>query len=154
MESLPIQCFALKEFVKFTRPNCRKRLPSFRGEISDLQARLTVFHFHLHPIANKFLRSQFSKASVVLSQCRLKLPENIFDFRIRCDRYPSTEISNSVVQTAQRHFYEVVALVCIATAKGGADHAAHRQLTGLGVGTVKRELRVLRRVLRLGAGWS
>ena len=35
-----------------------------------------------------------------------------------------------------------------------ADYAAHRQSRGLEVGTVNRELHVLRRVLRLGVEWG
>jgi integrase len=40
------------------------------------------------------------------------------------------------------------------TSESVADYAAHRQSLGLEVGTVNRELRVLRRVLRLGVEWG
>ena len=40
------------------------------------------------------------------------------------------------------------------TSESVADYAAHRQAIGLAVGTVNRELRVLRRVLRLGVEWG
>jgi len=40
------------------------------------------------------------------------------------------------------------------TSESVADYAAHRQSRGLEVGTVNRELRVLRRVLRLGVEWG
>jgi hypothetical protein len=40
------------------------------------------------------------------------------------------------------------------TSETVADYAAHRQSLGLEVGTINRELRVLRRVLRLAVEWG
>jgi integrase len=40
------------------------------------------------------------------------------------------------------------------TSESVADYVCHRQSRGLEVGTVNRELRVLRRILRLGVEWG